>query len=97
MSTATQTPELSPEQRHILEHTLGAGADVPKRNRGYRNRYCANCESQKHAELMVLVAAGLMREGNLINEGRDQMFYATAAGCDAVGLSHARKKFALED
>lgn len=87
------------DQRHaeILTHMLGAGPDVAKKRHGYRNRFCAEVAGGDHATLSEMAAAGLVKAGRLINDGRDQYFHATIAGCEAIGLDRAAIKRAMED
>ena len=77
---------MTPEQLHILQHSLGA--DKYGRNheevRGgpyYRDHYCTGVEdSAIMADLLDLVSQGWMRAGHKLNEGRDQFFHVTEAG-----------------
>ena len=70
----------------LLRHTLGARADSPKRQHGYRNYFCAGIGSEDYLMCMEMVENGLMRSGHKINEGRDQYFHALREGCEAIGL-----------
>lgn len=96
MSTATAEVQLDELQRHLLEHTLNAGPTIPVRKHGERNGFCVKAGSPAHGDMLALVQLGFMRVGARINFGTDQYFHATAAGCDAIGLSSGAKKRALE-
>jgi len=64
----------------ILRHSLGL--DMHGRGRMYRSYYCLpiDFESTDRSCIREMVAAGLMKEGNTLNEGKDQYFYVTDAG-----------------
>lgn len=81
-------------QAEILTHMLGAGDHIPRGRRGYRNYYCTSVGDETLCEMEK---AGLVVAGRTINDGRDQYFYATLAGCKAIGLSKAAIKRAFED
>lgn len=89
--------EATEAQKKILRHMLGAGRDVARRNWGYRNRYCASVGTQPEADLTEMVKIGLVARGDLMNDDKQVMFYATVAGCCAIGLSDAAIKRAMED
>ena len=84
------------EWEHILKHTLGAGELHDKRNRGYRNRYCTNVGDRTHKTLIEMSENSLMSQGDLINDGKSQMFYATVDGCKYINLTEKETKRALE-
>ena len=88
---------LDERQVEILTRMLGAGPDVPKKSHGYRNRYCAVVGQEPHAQLLRLIDTGLVEAGPKINEGRDQLFYATYAGCQAIGLGPKAIERAMAD
>jgi len=81
----------------LLRHTLGARPEQRKANHGYRNRYCASVGSEAWLQFVAMVDAGLAETGCLINEGRQQFFSATVAGCKAIRLSRAAIKRAFQD
>ena len=68
---------------------LGAGAEKKKKQRGYRNHFCANIGSDHYKDMQAMEKLGLVKAGHIINEGRDQYFYATVAGCRAIDLHKA--------
>jgi len=88
--------DISERQLAILRHMLGAPV---KRRRGslpgYRNNYCAGFGGDDDSQLRLMAEAGLVVAGGAINYGADQYFHATAAGCEAIGLSKAATKRAL--
>jgi hypothetical protein len=49
-----------------------------------------------HQMLLAMVDAGLMTAGSKINSGANQYFYATLAGCEAIGLHEAAIDRAFE-
>jgi hypothetical protein len=81
---------MTPEQLHILQHSLGA--DKYGRNhedvRGgpyYREHYCAGLENAEvMGDILYLVSQGWMVAGRKLNEGRDQFFHVTEAGIAAM-------------
>jgi hypothetical protein len=81
----------------LLRHTLGARPEQQKANHGYRNRFCASVGSEHWLQFMAMVDAGFAETGSLINEGKQQFFSATVAGCKAIGLSRAAIKRAFAD
>lgn len=81
----------------LLNHALGVSPAVAKSLHGYRNRYCATIGGPEHAAMMEMEAAGLVQQGRVINNGTMQFFYATRAGCEAIGLSPKAIERALED
>jgi len=82
--------------RELLVHMLGAGSHVPKKSHGFRNRFCAGIGSSDHNTMLEMERSGLVKAGQVINEGRDQMFYATVAGCQAMRLGKAATKRAMD-
>lgn len=87
---------ISEEQRNYLTHMLGAEAHKSKMLWGYRNYYCAEVGGQEERELMVLAEMGLVRRGFTINSGSSVYFFATEAGMNAIGLTTAQKRRALD-
>jgi len=88
---------LTNAQIHFLQHMLGARPDQKKSQHGYRNRFCAGVDGQDYVTGIELRDMGLVSKGYAINEGRDWMFFATEKGCQAIGLSKAATKRAMED
>lgn len=88
---------IDPDWESKLRHMLGAGAERPKRDHGFRNHYCTSVGSGCHGVLLEMQEAGLVRAGRSINKGRDQYFHATIEGCKAIGLSAAAIKRAFQD
>lgn len=88
---------IDPDWESKLRHMLGAGAERPKRDHGFRNHYCTSIGSESHGVLLEMQQAGLVRSGRSINEGRDQYFHATVDGCKAIGLAKAAIKRAFSD
>jgi hypothetical protein len=84
---------MTPKYADILKHTVGADSLLP----GTRNRYVAVIGSDKHADCQALEDMGFMEAGLSINGGKDQYFFATRAGCEAIGLSKAATNRALAD
>lgn len=80
----------------IIRHCVGAGPDVLRSKRGYRNRYLVLVNSEAHAELRAMVERGLMDPGPYINNGRDQYFRATLKACKLIKLGKAATKRAME-
>jgi hypothetical protein len=91
METTVSLPKRFTE---ALTHMLGAGSHIPKRSHGYRNYYCANVGDPDMADMEK---AGLVTAGCVINNGSQQYYSATLAGCQAIGLSKAAIKRAMED
>lgn len=76
-------PTITPAQLGVLQHSLG----VDKHGRGsqYRNHFVASEGHHDWADLLALVAAGLMtrRAGNELTGGAD-VFHVTESGKAAV-------------
>jgi hypothetical protein len=70
----------------------------PKKQHGYRNHLCVSIhEGSEHYEISLqMVEAGLLKPGQKINNGTMQYFHATVKGCQAIGLSKAAIKRAME-
>ena len=79
---------MSPEQLHILQHSLGCdkyGQRERQCANYYRDHYCVGLDNAATlADIRALVAHGWMREGHTINEGRDQYFHVTQLGISAM-------------
>jgi hypothetical protein len=89
---------LEPRQAEILTHMLGAGPHVKKELHGYRNGYCAVVDSPDYATLLAMKEAGLVEAGRFVNhQCKCQYFYATLAGCIAIGLGAPAVKRAMND
>jgi hypothetical protein len=87
--------KLKPLWQETLTHMLGAGSHIPKEQHGCRNQFCASLGSEDHMSMLQMEAVGLVVKGRRLN-GDMQFFYATEAGCKAIGLSKAATKRALE-
>lgn len=85
------------EQRENLIHMLGVGNHIAKSQRGYRNYFCAGIGCTDEAQMMEMERLGLVRRGHKINDGQDVFYHATEAGMDAIGMTPAQKKRAMED
>ncbi len=81
----------------LLRHTLGARPEQRKADHGYRNKFCASVGSSHWLHFVAMVDAGLATAGGMINDGKQQFFSATVAGCEAIGLSPSAIKRAFED
>lgn len=79
-----------------MRHMLGATRERTKRDHGFRNHYCTVIGSESYAMLLKMEAAGFVKAGRRINDGRDQYFHVTVEGCRAIGLSKAAVKRAFE-
>jgi hypothetical protein len=82
-----------------LVHMLGAGPEIKRKERGYRNRFYAAYGSNDFETLKEMETAGLVIAGRIdeASHGRRfQWFSATKAGCVAAGLHPAAIKRALE-
>ena len=80
---------MTPEQLHILQHSLGCDkygrCEGFARGRYYRDHYCACREdSPTLRNIRDMVALGWMREGRTLNEGQDQFFHVTQLGISAM-------------
>lgn len=87
--------KLKPVWKENLTHMLGAGSHIPKRQHGSRNRFCSTISSKDHVSMLEMEAAGLVVKGQTLYGGL-QFFFATEAGCKAIGLSKAAIKRALK-
>jgi hypothetical protein len=91
----TALQELDPLWRENLVHMLGCGSHISKRNHGYRNHFCSSVGSKDHTSMLQMEVAGFVVKGRSLNGGM-QFFYATEAGCKAIGLNKTAIKRALE-
>lgn len=89
---------LPPLWRENLTHMLGAGSHIPKKQHGYRNHFCAvlSIRNKDYESMIEMIEAGLVFAGVTINFNECQYFHATVAGCQAIGLSKAAIKRAME-
>lgn len=83
---------LSPQQREILEHTIGLEHRLkvmkPKRGQrrntltedSFRNYFCETVGGLHELDIAILIRLGLMSRGETINGGRDYYVHATEAG-----------------
>ena len=73
--------EMTPKQRDIMKHALGAGRGAP----GWRNHFVTGPGSDDYDDCEALVAAGLMakRSGGPLSGG-DPVYRVTDAGQDAL-------------
>lgn len=69
--------------KEIIRHAIGVGGGDP----GYRNHCCAEVGAEDYQRLKIMEEKGLVREGRKINEGRDQYFHVTLAGCEFAAIS----------
>lgn len=88
--------DLTNEQRDLLRHTLGVHSGIKPRDYGYRNRFQATVGSDNYQALTELVTLGLMIKGGTANEGRQQWFHATEAGCRALDFNAKQIANAME-
>jgi len=77
--------EITDEDLDNLRHMLGM-IKRPKRNHGYRNHFVAG--PVDIGSMNRLVAAGYAKRGSIPTDS-GPWFYATEAGCKAVGLHKA--------
>jgi hypothetical protein len=87
---------LNPLWRENLVHMLGAGSHIPKRQHGYRNYFCSSVGGKDYLVMLEMEVAGLVKYGKKINGSTCQYFYATEKGCEAIGLSKAAIRRAME-
>lgn len=70
---------MTPNQLHILQHSLGL--DEYGRGRTYRNRFVTGAGSADHPDCLALVEQGFMtRVANVAMFGGDDYFTVTDAG-----------------
>lgn len=80
------------DDMHKLRHMLGVCDHKPKKTWGYRNYFAAG--AGQVASMERLVSAGHMERGS---KPHDLTYYhATEAGMDAIGMSKAEKRRAME-
>ena len=92
---ATDVP-VTDRHRKLLTHMLGVGSHIKKNQHGYRNYFCAGIGGDDFAAMKDMESLGLVVAGHIINDGRDQYFFATLKGCESIGLSKAAIKRAME-
>lgn len=76
-----------------LRHMVGAGAEVKRRDRGYRNYYNTYTGDP---EMQRLVEQGLAVHGRNV-PGNSVNYHATRLGCLAAGLSEAEIRRAMPE
>ena len=86
---------LTDRQTNLLSHSVAANA---RRGReGYRNHFAATISSPAYNEFIMMVKEGFAVSGQQINNSTMQYFHVTKKGCEAIGMSKAATKRALED
>jgi len=83
--------KITEEELGHLQHMLGVGIHISKRNWGYRNYFCASPEQEK--EFLNLMRNGFVQIGK-----RDNLYvyyHATELGCVVVGLNKKQTNRAL--
>lgn len=84
---------MNPKYANILKHTVGFDGLLP----GLRNRYVAVIGTEQHELCLALEDLGFMEAGLTINGGKDQYFFATRAGGQAIGLKRSALRRLMED
>lgn len=74
-----------------LRHMVGFDE---KKNRGYRNRFCATVGSPDWETMKSMEGEGWVTQGQTLN-GNMVMFHATEKGCRKAGLSRSETSRAL--
>lgn len=87
---ADATVELSPEERHVIEHSLG----IAQTGREYRNHFCASEGHHDWSTLQDLCELGLMRiyRAPTYLSGGDTVFLVTGAGKAAIERARSEGK-----
>lgn len=82
---------LTPEQIHILRHSLG----LNEKGHGnqYRNYYCTGTGHQQCESVKQLADFGLMAFSHSINDGRDKIFFVTPQGITMATAGVVYPKF----
>lgn len=88
--------EINDFDKNILRHMLGANSDTRKSNWGYRNYFCACLSGTDYDSLAKMEKLEIVKRGQTINGGKNVYFFATLAGCKAIGLHKAAIKRAFE-
>lgn len=81
-----------------LTHMTGTGSHIPTNQKGYRNYFCATVSDldPDYQSMVRMELNGLVLAGRKVNDGNQQYFYATEAGCKAIGLTEEQTKRVLE-
>ena len=80
------------DDMHSLRHMLGVSEQKRKSTWGYRNYFAAGAGQIESMER--LVSAGYVMRGG--SSGSMTYYHATEAGMDAIGMSKAAKRRAME-
>lgn len=83
---------MTPEQKQILEHSLGIRGSRVLRDPEWpwRNHYATAPDCDGYADILALVEAGHMKQGRKI-EGGLTYFHATKSGIDEALKGHEVK------
>lgn len=84
-------------RRELIQHMTGAIPTNQKSKHGFRNHFCAEIGYTDYDDMLLMVGAGLVKAGRIINNSTMQYFHATEAGCEFAGLHKAAVKRALSD
>lgn len=71
---------LRPEERQIIEHSLG----LSRSKESYRNYFCAGDDHDDMPQIKSLVQLGFMRASHKINDGTSTIYVVTDAGKAAL-------------
>lgn len=91
----TTIKNLSASQIQKLTHMTGAGKEIPKRQRGYRNYFCSNNTGSDFDELQDMASKGYVTQGGTTEHY--VYFHATEAGLKAIGFDSKKINKCLND
>lgn len=81
------TARLTDTELSMVRHAIGY--DAPRGKQGYRNRYCAGTDADADIVWRGLVARGLATKSPRSPNVDDSLYFVTADGARAAGLSEA--------
>lgn len=80
--TATEQGKIDDEIRANILHMTGCGRHILELNRGYRNYFVANMDSDDFLYLQEAERRGLVWSEKFNFAERSRIFFATKAGCE---------------
>ncbi|MGL5059068.1 MAG: hypothetical protein ACRC62_03720 [Microcoleus sp.] len=80
--------KMQKEWAELIIHMTGCGSHIHPKSRGFRNYYCSSClpNDEDFIALLEMEKLSYVKAGGFINDGDNQYFCATPAGCRKAGI-----------